>query len=38
PLEPELSWQLGVIWPSERYLSRTAEAWLALCRQRQEPQ
>lgn len=21
PLEPELSWRLGVIWPSERYLS-----------------
>lgn len=38
PLEPELSWRLGVIWPSERYLSRTAEAWLALCRQRQAPQ
>ncbi|WP_042012451.1 LysR family transcriptional regulator [Aeromonas fluvialis] len=36
PLEPELSWRLGVIWPSERYLSRTAEAWLALCRQRQQ--
>lgn len=33
PLVPELSWRLGVIWPSERYLSRTAEAWLALCRE-----
>lgn len=33
PLLPELSWRLGVIWPSERYLSRTAEAWLALCRE-----
>ncbi|WP_413795981.1 LysR substrate-binding domain-containing protein [Aeromonas dhakensis] len=33
PLVPELSWRLGVIWPSELYLSRTAEAWLALCRE-----
>ncbi|MGY4003926.1 LysR family transcriptional regulator [Aeromonas sanarellii] len=33
PLVPELSWRLGVIWPSDRYLSRTAEAWLALCRE-----
>ena len=33
PLVPELSWRLGVIWPRDRYLSRTAEAWLALCRE-----
>ena len=33
PLVPELSWRLGVIWPAKRYLSRTAEAWLALCRE-----
>ena len=33
PLLPELSWRLGVIWPAKRYLSRTAEAWLALCRE-----
>ncbi|MGN4933238.1 LysR substrate-binding domain-containing protein [Aeromonas rivipollensis] len=33
PLLPELSWRLGVIWPVRRYLSRTAEAWLALCRE-----
>ena len=33
PLLPELSWRLGVIWPNRRYLSRTAEAWLALCRE-----
>ena len=33
PLEPPLSWRLGVIWPKARYLSRTAEAWLALCRE-----
>ncbi|UBO73634.1 LysR family transcriptional regulator [Aeromonas rivuli] len=33
PLLPELSWQLGVIWPQGRYLSRSAEAWLALCRE-----
>ncbi|MGL6335526.1 LysR family transcriptional regulator [Aeromonas jandaei] len=37
PLEPELSWRLGVIWPRERYLSRTAEAWLELCRKWREP-
>lgn len=37
PLAPELSWRLGVIWPKERYLSRTAEAWLALCRERHQP-
>jgi DNA-binding transcriptional LysR family regulator len=35
PLLPELSWQLGVIWPQGRYLSRSAEAWLALCRELQ---
>lgn len=33
PLQPPLSWRLGVIWPKARYLSRTAEAWLALCRE-----
>ncbi|MDX7922580.1 LysR substrate-binding domain-containing protein [Aeromonas media] len=33
PLLPVLSWRLGVIWPAKRYLSRTAEAWLALCRE-----
>ncbi|MCS3460509.1 LysR family transcriptional regulator [Aeromonas sp. BIGb0445] len=33
PLLPELSWQLGVIWPQGRYLSRSAEAWLVLCRE-----
>ncbi|MBV7470811.1 MULTISPECIES: LysR family transcriptional regulator [Aeromonas] len=33
PLLPELSWRLGVIWPAKRYLSRTAEAWLAMCRE-----
>ena len=37
PLAPELSWRLGVIWPKDRYLSRTAEAWLALCRERELP-
>lgn len=37
PLRPELSWRLGVIWPARRYLSRTAEAWLALCRERLAP-
>lgn len=36
PLKPELSWRLGVIWPARRYLSRTAEAWLELCRESQE--
>ncbi|MEG0009176.1 MAG: LysR substrate-binding domain-containing protein [Aeromonas sp.] len=35
PLRPELSWRLGVIWPAKRYLSRTAEAWLELCRESQ---
>ncbi|KIQ78736.1 LysR family transcriptional regulator [Aeromonas jandaei] len=37
PLELELSWRLGVIWPRERYLSHTAEAWLELCRKWREP-
>ncbi|MGY3944944.1 LysR family transcriptional regulator [Aeromonas tecta] len=36
PLKPELSWRLGVIWPAKRYLSRTAEAWLELCRDSQD--
>lgn len=35
-LKPELSWRLGVIWPAKRYLSRTAEAWLELCRESQD--
>lgn len=34
PLAPPLDWRLGVIWPKERYLSRSAQAWLDLCRQR----
>lgn len=37
-LQPELSWRPGVNWSRERYLSRTAEAWLDLCHQRQTPQ
>jgi DNA-binding transcriptional LysR family regulator len=32
PLAPDLVWQLGVIWPAERYLSLSAQAWLDLCR------
>lgn len=33
PLAPALSWRLGVIWPTGRYLSRTAQAWLEICPQ-----
>lgn len=32
-IEPGIDWKLGVIWHSERYLSRTAEAWITLCRE-----
>ncbi len=31
PMAPNLLWRLGVIWSKDRYRSRTAEAWLALC-------
>ena len=35
PLSPAIEWRLGVIWPKWRYLSRTAEAWLELCKNNQ---
>lgn len=31
PLNPSIDWTLSVIWHSERYVSRTAEAWIQLC-------
>ncbi|MCE0495620.1 LysR family transcriptional regulator [Vibrio salinus] len=33
PITPSIDWQLGVIWHSERYISKTAEAWIQLCRE-----
>ncbi|MFM2485342.1 LysR family transcriptional regulator [Celerinatantimonas yamalensis] len=30
-IEPAIDWNLGVIWPADRYLSRAAQAWLQLC-------
>ncbi|NIY93612.1 LysR family transcriptional regulator [Vibrio diazotrophicus] len=30
---PSIDWKLGAIWHSERYVSRTAKAWLDLCRE-----
>jgi len=32
-MTPSIDWRLGAIWHSERYVSRTAEAWLNLCRE-----
>ncbi|MFZ4833313.1 LysR substrate-binding domain-containing protein [Rouxiella sp. Mn2063] len=31
PLEPEMTWQLGLIWHQGNYLSQSAQAWIALC-------
>ncbi len=31
-MTPSIDWQLGVIWHSDRYVSRTADAWISLCR------
>lgn len=33
PLESELQWSVGLIWREGRYLSRTAQAWIACCRE-----
>ena len=33
PLESELMWSLGLIWREGGYLSRSAQAWLACCRE-----
>lgn len=33
PILPAIEWRLGVIWPKGRYLSRSAEAWLELCKE-----
>ncbi|EJB5291163.1 LysR family transcriptional regulator [Vibrio cholerae] len=32
PIAPAIDWRLGVVWHRERYVSKTAEAWIALCR------
>ncbi|MEB5972236.1 LysR family transcriptional regulator [Pantoea dispersa] len=33
PLESELQWRLGLIWREGSYLSRSAQAWIACCRE-----
>ena len=33
PLESELMWSLGLIWREGSYLSRSAQAWIACCRE-----
>lgn len=33
PITPNIDWHLGVIWHAERYVSRTADAWINLCKQ-----
>ncbi len=33
PLESELTWNLGLIWREGHYLSRSAQAWIACCRE-----
>ncbi|NAW68841.1 LysR family transcriptional regulator [Vibrio sp. V27_P1S3P104] len=35
PITPTIDWRLCVIWHAERYISRTAEAWIELCKQYQ---
>ncbi|MCG3725421.1 LysR family transcriptional regulator [Vibrio cincinnatiensis] len=35
PITPTIDWRLSVIWHGERYVSRTAEAWIELCEQYQ---
>lgn len=31
-IAPTIDWRLGVTWHSERYVSRTADAWINLCK------
>lgn len=33
PLESELSWQLGMIWREGVYISQSAQAWIACCKE-----
>lgn len=33
PIAPSIDWKLGVIWHSERYISKTTEAWINLCKE-----
>lgn len=30
-VKPDLKWQVGHIWPRDRYISHAARAWLAVC-------
>lgn len=30
-ISPSIDWNLGAVWHTERYVSRTAEAWIRLC-------
>ncbi len=32
PLEPRMEWQVGLIWRQGNYLSHSAQAWIACCR------
>jgi DNA-binding transcriptional LysR family regulator len=32
PLEPRMAWQVGLIWRQGSYLSHSAQAWIACCR------
>ncbi|ASG07945.1 LysR family transcriptional regulator [Vibrio anguillarum] len=36
PMTPSIDWHLGLIWHAERYVSRTAEAWIELCQMQNE--
>ena len=33
PLESDLVWKLGLIWREGSYLSNSAQAWIACCRE-----
>lgn len=33
PLEPRMEWQVGLIWRQGSYLSHSAQAWIACCRE-----
>ncbi|MFI8418014.1 LysR family transcriptional regulator [Serratia sp. NPDC078593] len=32
PLEPRMEWKVGLIWRQNSYLSHSAQAWIACCR------
>ncbi len=37
PITPCIDWHLGVIWHSDRYVSKVSEAWIQMCHEYQRP-